>query len=264
MTQDNVEIVIVPGSFSTTPPYDVLIKAFNASGYSARVVGLLSANDGTRLPPATMQDDAAEIRSAVQSILDDPQHPRNVVVIGHSYGGLPATEAVKGFSRADRAGEGKNTGVVALVYIAAFIPDEGQCLRDLQSKDVPEEFKHPSPGIYYPVMAPEFAPWVYNDVADPEEQKRLHATFTRHSADSFDGKVSYAAWKDIPSLQVLPSMDIVIPVEIQQAMFETAKAAAPGKITQVRYEGAGHCYCLHGTGPERTVAEVVKLVEANL
>ncbi|OIW31664.1 hypothetical protein CONLIGDRAFT_234566 [Coniochaeta ligniaria NRRL 30616] len=264
MSNDKVEIVIVPGSFATTPPYEVLVKGLKAKGYNARVVGLLSVNDGTRLPPATMQDDAAEIRSAVQSILDDPETPRNVVLAVHSYAGVPGTEAVKGLSKADRSAKGKDTAVVGLLYMAGFLPQEGQCVRDLMSKDVPEEFKHPSPGIYYPATPVEYASFVFNDVEDPAEALRLHASFSRHSADSYDGKLSYAAWKDISSVQILPSIDMVIPVAGQEAMFEKAKEVAPEKMKQVIFEGAGHCFCLHGKWVERTVDEMIKLAEANL
>jgi hypothetical protein len=264
MSKDNVEIVIVPGSFATPPPYDVLVKGLNAKGYKARVVGLLSVNDGTRHPPASMQDDSAEISSVVQSILNDPKSPRNVVLAVHSYAGVPGTEAVKGLSKADRSAEGKDTAVIGLLYMAAFLPQVGQCIRDLLSKDAPEEFKHPSPGTYYPVTPVEYASFVFNDVEDPAEVLRLHASFSRHSADSYDGKLSYAGWKDIPSVQILPLIDMVIPVEIQEAMFERAKEVAPEKLTQVRYEGAGHCFCLHGVWIERTVDEMIKLAQANL
>ncbi|KAH8912104.1 hypothetical protein BR93DRAFT_933173 [Coniochaeta sp. PMI_546] len=232
MPKDNVEIVIVPGSFATPPPYNVLVKGLEEKGYKARVLGLLSVNDGTRFPAATMQDDAAEIRSTVQSILDDSENPRNVILALHSYSGIPGTEAVKGLSKAHRSAEGKDTAVVGLLYMAAFLPQVGQCIRDLMSQDGPEEFKHLAPGTYYPVTPAEYASFVFNDVQDPAEALRLHATFSRHSADSYDGKLSYAAWKDIPSVQIVPSIDMVVPVPIQEAMFEAAKEVAPEKLTQ--------------------------------
>ncbi|KAB5571894.1 Alpha/beta hydrolase fold-1 [Coniochaeta sp. 2T2.1] len=266
MSKDNVEIVIVPGFFATTPPYQVLVDGLKAKGFNARTVGLPSVNDGTRFPAATMQDDAAEIRSAVLSILDDPQTPRNVVLAAHSYGGVPTTEALKGLSKADRSAEAKSTAAVGLLYMAAFIPQMGQSVQDLISTDVdlPEAFRHPAPGTYYPTTPAEFASFVFNDVEDPAEAARLHATFERHSADSYDGKVSYAAWKDIPSVQIVPSVDMVISVAKQQEMADRVKELAPGKFKQAVYEGAGHCFCWHGAGIGRTVDELVKLAEENL
>ncbi|KAB5572577.1 hypothetical protein GE09DRAFT_1185863 [Coniochaeta sp. 2T2.1] len=246
MSKDNVEIVIVPGSCATTPPYQVIVDGLKAKGYNARTIGLLSVNDGTRFPAATMQDDAAKIRSAVLSILDDPQTPRNVVLAAHSYGSVPTTEALRGLSKADRSAEGKTTAVVGLLYMAAFIPQA------------------PGAREYYPTTPAEFASFVFNDVEDPTEAARLHATFERHSADSYDGKVSYAAWKDIPSVQIVPSVDMVISVAKQQEMADRVKEIAPEKFKLVVYEGAGHCFCWHGTGIGRTVDKLIKLAEENL
>jgi hypothetical protein len=279
MSKDNVEVVIIPGSFATAPPYEVLVEGLKARGYKARVVPLLSVNDGTRLPPATMQDDAAEIRSAVQSILDDPDHPRNVVLVVHSYSGFPGTEAVAGLSRAARssssaavaglsraARSSSSAAVVGILYMAALLPQAGQSARDIirTNPNAPEEFKVSAPGTYYPAMPAESAPFIFNDGVDPDEAVRLLATFSRHSADSYDGKLSHAAWRDIPSVQIIPSIDLVVPVAIQEAMYEKVREVAPEKFRQVRYEGAGHGFCFHGVWIERTVEEIVQLAEANL
>jgi pimeloyl-ACP methyl ester carboxylesterase len=264
MSRDNVEIVIIPGSFALPAPYDILVEGFRAQGYNARVIALLSANDGTRFPAPTMQDDAAEIRAAVQSVLDDPEKPRNVVLAAHSYAGLPGSEALKGLSRTDRSAQGKDTAVIGFVGIASFLPQEGQSLRDIMGVIEGSPASEDSvPGGYLPAIAAEFSPFLFNDL-DPVEGARLLATMTRHSSDSYDGKVSYAAWRDIPTLQIIPSMDLIIPVPKQELMYEKANATAPGKVTRVVYEGAGHCYLWSPVGVERTVKDVIKLIEASL
>lgn len=264
MSKDKVEIIIVPGSFALPPPYEVLVEGFKAQGYNARIVALLSANDGTRFPAATMQDDAAELRAAVESVLDDPENPRDVVLAMHSYAGFPGSEALKGLSRADRAAQGKNTAVVAFVGLASFLPLEGQSLRDIMEVvEGSPASEDKVPGGYLSAIAPEFAAYLFNDL-DPAEGARLLATMTRHSSDSYDGKVSYAAWRDIPALQIIPSVDLIIPVPKQELMYEKAKAAAPEKVTKLVYEGAGHCYLWGPTGVERTVKDVIKFIEANV
>jgi pimeloyl-ACP methyl ester carboxylesterase len=54
-----------------------------------------------------------------------------VVLIGHSYGGMVATGV------ADRARD----RIVQLVYLDAFVPRNGQCLLDLQGADVRERMR---------------------------------------------------------------------------------------------------------------------------
>jgi hypothetical protein len=46
----------------------------------------------------------------------------------HSYGSIPGTESVKGRTRKDVAVQDRKGGVVALVYVAAFIISAGQSI----------------------------------------------------------------------------------------------------------------------------------------
>jgi len=262
--KDSIEIIIVPGSFAQPPPYEVLAQVFKTQGYNARVIPLLSANDGTRLPAATMQDDAAHIRAAILSTLDSPSSPRNVVLAVHSYAGFPGSEALKGLDKATRSSAGKPTSVLGFVAMASFLPQEGDCLRSVMGfiEGSPASGER-VPGGYLAAIPPEFSAYLFNDVEDPVERARLHATMTRHSSDSYDGQVSYAAWRDIPTLQIIPAVDIIVPVPTQELMYEKAKAAAPEKVTRLLYENAGHCCMWLPGGVERTVADVVKFIEAN-
>ncbi|RKU48750.1 hypothetical protein DL546_002184 [Coniochaeta pulveracea] len=239
----NVHFLLVPGSFSTPPPYNALVTALTQAGFSASVIPLLSANDGTHLPPATMEEDAASIRAAILSILDHPTSPRNVVVVPHSYGGFPASEACLGLTPSARAASGKTTSVIGLVYIGSFLPVEGECLRDIMSRSetFPPDLQIGNPGGYLPPIPAEFASVILNDVKDPVEAARLHATMTLHSSDSYNGKVGYAPWKEVKTVVVTPGEDLVIPVEMQEEMYERAKAATGGKVKKWVVEGAGHC-----------------------
>lgn len=72
----------------------------------------------------TAADDATYIQ---ENYLDDLVFQgKEVVVVMHSYGGIPGTESVKGRTRRDIAAQAKKGGVVALVYMAAFLISAGQ------------------------------------------------------------------------------------------------------------------------------------------
>lgn len=255
-----VTFLIVPGSFSTPPAYDDLVAQLRDRGYEAHATELLSANDGSRMPPATGDDDAEHIRNEVLSILDSDTAPSNVVLAAHSYGGMPSSSALKGLSKADRSAQGKQTAVIGLVYIASFLIPLGQSNREFMSAEaeMPEAARVGVPGGYLPAIDPAFGKYIFNDM-DEGAVDGLLATFTRHSSDSFDHKISYEAWKDIPSVYLIPENDLIISTKVQLTMYERAVAAG-GKVTKVLVKGAGHA--LNVSQPKLVAAEMIKLAEA--
>jgi pimeloyl-ACP methyl ester carboxylesterase len=70
-------------------------------------------------------DDVASLREVLVKLADDGQ---DLVVVGHSYGGVVASCAVEGLSKSARAKEGTAGGVIKVVYLAAFAIDKGQSL----------------------------------------------------------------------------------------------------------------------------------------
>jgi len=256
----DVAFLVVPGSFATPAGYDQLIESLHAKGHDAKSIALLTANDGSRLPPATMEDDAEHIRAAVLAIIDDAAHPKNVVITLHSYSGVPGTSALKGLGPADRKAQGKETAVVGILYMAAFLPALGQSNRDIMIEfdAMPEPYKSGISGGYLPAVPAEFAPVIFNDVESQDLVTRNFNTMTQHSSDSYSGKASYEAWKDIPSVQIIPGSDLVVPVPVQEAMHERA-AAAGGKVKRVFVEGGSHG--INVSQPELVVGEMIKLAE---
>lgn len=145
-TVDKPTILIVPGSFSSASFYDSLVTALLALSYPTIALSLPST---TRLPSAaTMADDAAHIHSAVAKLADEG---RNVVILTHSYGGIPGTEAVRGLVKTDREAEGKSGGVVRMVYLSSIVPPVGGSQRSVVG-ELPEiikvEVRLPCPHIY--------------------------------------------------------------------------------------------------------------------
>lgn len=73
--------------------------------------------------PATVADDAKHIRQRYLTQL--VTEGKEVIVVMHSYSGIPGTESIKGFARKDLAAQGRKGGVVGLVYITAFLVAAG-------------------------------------------------------------------------------------------------------------------------------------------
>ncbi len=141
-----------------------------------------------------VQDDARTIRAELESI-DGP-----TVVVAHSYGGIPVTQATA------EAGN-----VAHIVYLAAFQLDIGESLLSFSGAPVPDQ-----PGDLEAVPEDPVALF-YGDVARPEAEeaaKRLVPQSTRSFADA----VTQAGWHTVPSTYIVCESDQALPAQIQEKL----------------------------------------------
>ena len=199
---------------AATPPTTVVLVhgAFADGSAWNRVVPLLQAKGlkvvSVQNPLTSLADDVA----ATRRVLDAQTGP--VVLVGHSWGGVVISEA------------GQHERVKALVYVAAFAPDQGQSATDL-SKDypTPEGLKHlVADKEGFLTLTPEdVAKHFAQDV--PAAQTSLMAvTQGPVRGANFDEKTSTAAWKTRPSWFILSRHDHMIQPALQQAMAKTIGA----------------------------------------
>lgn len=120
-------ILVIPGSFALPEFYDAVVDPVKAKGYDIRALHLPTVGLGPGKPregtPPTMYDDAAFIAKEVEKLADEG---KDVILIAHSYGGIPVTESVKGLSKEERAKAGKKGGVVRIAYMTCLVPEVGQ------------------------------------------------------------------------------------------------------------------------------------------
>lgn len=127
-------ILLVHGAWHTPRAYEPLTRALEARNFKTICPLLPSCNPA--LPPThSLAEDVSLIRSIATRLIED--EGQEVVAIAHSYGGVVVTDALAGLGWAQKSKEGKNGGVVNLVYLAAFIPRAGQSLAGLFGEDGP-------------------------------------------------------------------------------------------------------------------------------
>jgi pimeloyl-ACP methyl ester carboxylesterase len=112
-------IVFVPGAWHPPTAYDLLLPPLHAAGYTTTYVSLPSVGAAA---PVTFEDDVAAVRRVIAGLFE---LGREVVVVSHSYGASPATEALRDLSKKDQEEKGLDGGVIQLVYIAAIVPTKG-------------------------------------------------------------------------------------------------------------------------------------------
>jgi pimeloyl-ACP methyl ester carboxylesterase len=157
-------------------------------------------------PLRSLSGDAAYIASAVSQI------PGPVLLVGHSYAGAVITNAAT-----------QSGNVVGLVYVDAFIPDEGETILDLAGQATDSLLGPALRPAQYPTAAgskpgTEFFidPASFHAVfcADlPDQQAAVLAATQRPATDLAYGEPSGApAWKTLPSWAVVGTADTVIGV----------------------------------------------------
>jgi pimeloyl-ACP methyl ester carboxylesterase len=170
-----------------------------------------------------------------------------VVLVGHSYGGAVITEA------------GNDPNVAALVYIAAFAPDQGESVETLLGTFPPGE-----PNAGDAILPPQDG-FLFLD------REKFHETFAGDlSADeaafmadsqvpwgveALSGTVSEAAWRSKPSWYLVATEDRMIPPQTQRSMSERAGATV---------EEAAGSHAIYVSRPD-VVADLIRsAVSANV
>lgn len=181
---DDTAVVLVHGAWHGTWAWDLLIPELGDCR-SVAVALPSSGHDPGQL--GGFADDVSAVQAAVRGI-GGP-----CVVIAHSYGGAPVTEAV-----------GQLPGVLGLIYIAAFALDIGESAQTVFHSDgIPQWWDVHAEEGYFDVLDP--ARIFYNDL-DPEAAQRWVAQLGHQSLDTVD-TMTDAAWRHVPSSYVICERD---------------------------------------------------------
>jgi pimeloyl-ACP methyl ester carboxylesterase len=208
MTNSNTPtVVLVHGGFADASFWTPVVRELQAGGLPV----LAPPN-----PLRGLASDAEYIASFVNQI-DGP-----VLLVGHSYGG--AVISVAGAAAANAIG---------LVYVAAFILDEGESFGEIFAGFPPTPLGDALRPSHYPLPDGEsavelsIAPELYQSAfaADlPTEVTDVLAVMQRPFAAIFDDRAQAAAWKTLPSWAVVATADNAIHPDAQRHM--TGRAGA--------------------------------------
>ncbi|WP_238008536.1 alpha/beta fold hydrolase [Dactylosporangium sp. AC04546] len=202
-------VVLVHGAFA------------DASGWHGVAAELARAGYPVIAPPNPLRGVAADA-AYLASILATLSGP--LVLVAHSYGGMVISNAATG-----------NANVKALVYVAAFAPDEGDTVPGLQyrypgSQVTPEalDFRpHPTGADAY-IKKELFRDAFAGDL--PKATASLMWAGQRPlNASTFEEPSGVPAWRTIPSWYLAARNDHVIPVAAQRFMAQRAGS----RVTEV-------------------------------
>jgi len=200
LSYEPVSVVLVHGAFVDASGWRKVYEILSRGGYEVLVV---------QNSAVTFDQDVERTKG----VIEEAAHP--VVLVGHSYGGAVLTEA------------GSGEKVRSLVYLAAFVPDAGESVFDLASKEVPGAEKAPllPPKDGFIIIDPQKFAAAFSADIDPAEAQFMAAAQRPWGLEAVQGKITSPAWKSKPSFYLLASQDRMIPAQAQAAMAARAGAA---------------------------------------
>jgi pimeloyl-ACP methyl ester carboxylesterase len=197
-------IVLVHGGWADASSWDAVTQRLQDDGYTV----IAPAN-----PLRGVETDSAYLSSVLATITGP------IVLVGHSYGGVLITNAATG-----------NPNVKALVYVAAFAPDQGETVGQLLAMNPgsqaapPNLTFRPHPGGLDTYITPSAFQSVF--CADlPATTAGVMAAGQRPIDAAALGEPSgEPAWKTIPSWYLVASNDHALPPATERFMAKRAGA----------------------------------------
>ncbi|MEV4534589.1 alpha/beta hydrolase [Asanoa sp. NPDC049518] len=201
-SQAKPTVVLVHGAFA------------DASGWNEVAARLIRAGYPV-IAPANPLRGVASDSAYLASVLATVSGP--VVLVAHSYGGIVITNAATG-----------NPAVRALVYVAAFAPDQGESLLDVQARfpntqltEAALDFRSYAEGVDGYIKKEAFHDVFAGDLRRSTTDV-MRATQRPADVRTLGEPSGVPAWKTIPSWYLVARDDKVIPVATQRFMAQRA------------------------------------------
>jgi pimeloyl-ACP methyl ester carboxylesterase len=235
-------IVLVHGAWADASSWDGVIQRLQNDGYTVYA------------PPNPLRglpQDSAYLHDFLTQNAALAGKP--IVLVGHSYGGAVISDAAVG-----------DPEVKALVFVDAFIPDQGETLGGLLASvpgsclagnpaDIFDLVPYPGgpPGDVDTYIKPALVPGCFASGLPASQAAVIAATQRPLAASTLSEPSGTPAWKTIPSWAVIGTADKVIPPALLLSMAQRASAhittvnaghlsliSDPGVVTHVIIEAA--------------------------
>ena len=195
---DRPTLLLVHGAWHGSWAWESLQSELESRGWDVRTVDLptVHADDPRGL---RMSDDAAAVATAIDEI-GGP-----VAVVAHSYGGVPTTQGAT------------SDAVVHIVYVAAFVLDEGESLLGAVGGVAPSWWVVDGPLATAGTAAEPATGLFFADVDDDVAAAAV-GRLKAQSSVAFSDEVTTVAWRDKPTTYVITEQDAIFPLPAQEAL----------------------------------------------
>ncbi|KAF5635577.1 signal peptide-containing protein [Fusarium sp. NRRL 25303] len=208
MSPSSFCVIFVPGAWHPASVFKAVGDILEQAGFNVDYVDLSSVGAD---PPIT--DFTADVKAIQQTVSQAASKGQKVILVAHSYGGIPSAEAIGAF--------GSGGAVEHFVLCCSFIIPKDKSLiaafggQDLPWWDIAED------KLSVEASTPEKI--FYNDMS-PEQVAAVVPALKPHSYQVFHTPLTNEGWRQVPTTYIYCSLDAAIPIHIQKMMVEeTAK-----------------------------------------
>jgi pimeloyl-ACP methyl ester carboxylesterase len=185
-----MNIILIHGAWADASSWSKVIPILQKAGH--RVIAV-------QLAEHSLADDVATVKRAIELVRGP------TVSVGHSYGGEVLTNAAY-----------NNPNVKALVYVAAFAPNEGQSLSNfVDVKKLPKDLLIIDSGGFAYINPATFAGAFAQDV-NSTEADIMAAVQKPFNISIFAQRSGPPAWKQLPTWYQVSENDHMIPPDTER------------------------------------------------
>lgn len=191
-------IILVHGAWVGAWEFAPLVEVLHERGWEVDALELPSTGS-----TGGMTQDAAAITAAIE------RAGGPVVLVAHSYGGVPVTEA------------GDHPAVERVVYVAAFALEAGESVIGSMGGGLPEVWGIADGQVTMGRSREERVDMIHADMppgVPREASEQLADLFRPQSLASFRDQVSRVAWAVKPATYILTENDGVVPPAFQESL----------------------------------------------
>jgi pimeloyl-ACP methyl ester carboxylesterase len=191
-------ILLIHGAWHGSWCWERTAEILRARAWEVRAIDLPTVHSERKVD-LTLADDVASVADAIAGI-DGP-----ITVVAHSYGGVPATQAAT------------DPRVQHIVYIAAFVLDEGESLLASVGGVAPDWWHIDGPLVTAGDHAQPARSLFYGDI-DDATGAAYAAKLLPQSVRAFTDPITTVAWRNRATTYVITEQDAIFPVFAQEAL----------------------------------------------
>ncbi|OCL08443.1 alpha/beta-hydrolase [Glonium stellatum] len=221
MKSTKPSVVFVPGAWHHPAIFSSVEALLHEAGY-ADTVGVRLPSCGADPPVSNREPDIIAIRSEIEGRITKG---KDIVLVAHSYGGIPTSEAVEGLppkaegENVEEQEQNSGGKVIGIVYICALVPDIGMPSSTDAWKEQLQPWARLDGGYIYPDADPSNPPakLFYSDLQKDEAEAWAARLELRQSGLSISEPQRYVPWKgDFQCIYVICEGDCTLPKAVQE------------------------------------------------